>query len=184
LGLLTVADADVLTMEVVESLVDWDKAAEMDRLDVTPRRESAKLRRPENVLPSYEWRWDRDCLGDVWALVEIGIDEVTPAEQEWEHALRYETTQQYITWYKQGYLPPPISVVRHKQGHLVSLNRRRWLAAREAGVSKLLAWYSPTRDGSPQWQRRLCRQHLGAGELICTRYAEGLSCVGCEHFRA
>ena len=77
-------------------------------------------------------------------------------------ALTLATTRQYIEWFKQGHKPPPISVVRHvRGGHLVSCNRRRWLAAREAGVETLKCWYSPTHNRRAKWELKLC---LGKGD--------------------
>ena len=55
--------------------------------------------------------------------------------------INYPTTQQYINWYKDGIEPEPISVVYNQPTQtLTSLNRRRLVAARAAGVEKIPAW--------------------------------------------
>ncbi len=51
------------------------------------------------------------------------------------------TTQKYIEWYKQGKMPPPIGIVKGwDSGDLISTNRRRIIAAIEAGVDKIPAY--------------------------------------------
>jgi len=61
----------------------------------------------------------------------------------YEQVVAMPTTQQYIEWYKQGNEPPPISVVvkqtEAEKGQLYSTDRRRVIAAIEAGVSKIPA---------------------------------------------
>jgi hypothetical protein len=49
------------------------------------------------------------------------------------------STQKYIQWYKEGKLPPPIDVVITDSGDMRSVNRRRVVAAVEAGVTKIPA---------------------------------------------
>lgn len=52
-----------------------------------------------------------------------------------------DSTQKYIQWFKQGYEPMPITVVIHQDSKKMnSINRRRILAARAAGVTKIPAW--------------------------------------------
>ena len=66
------------------------------------------------------------------------------------------TTQKYIEWYKQGKMPPPVGIVKGwNDGKNVSTNRRRIIAAIEAGVEKIPAYIeigrksklSPTEGG-------------------------------------
>lgn len=61
----------------------------------------------------------------------------------YEQVVAMPTTQQYIEWYKQGKESPPIDVVvkqnESEKGQLYSTNRRRVVAAIEAGVSKIPA---------------------------------------------
>ena len=174
---LTIAQADTLTQDWIEAHVDLQRARE--NYDRYPFQvESQKLNRP-TYTPTYEWAMDPD--GEIYALVEVGVDQVKPGEGEWEIALQYETTQQYIRWFREGHLPPPIFVVRNAHdGHLCSINRRRWLAARAAGVKTLMAFYSPTLpSGRVAWELRPCtwnRQH------VCREYAQGRDCTTCEYY--
>jgi hypothetical protein len=61
----------------------------------------------------------------------------------YEQVVAMPTTQQYIEWYKQGKESPPIDVVvkqnESEKGQLYSTNRRRVVAAIEAGVSRIPA---------------------------------------------
>jgi len=100
--MLTVEQADQITQEWVEANVDLERARECYR-GYPCRRENQKLNRLD-YAPEYEWMIDR--LGDVSVLVEIGVDEVVPSEGDWKVALQYETTRQYIEWFRQGPNPP------------------------------------------------------------------------------
>jgi hypothetical protein len=180
----TIKEANSFSMEDVLSMIDWQKAkvqqAQTEK-HIT-RRERDKMERPSTPTePLYAFRWEQQ-LGDVFILVRVPIDQCQPGEQEWNRALRLKTTQQYIKWFQKGHRPPPITIVEHRSGKLVSLNRRRWLAAREAGIETLLAWYSPTnkKTGVAKWRRKLC--FMRKEELDCTRYLNGSSCVGCSHY--
>ena len=104
------------------------------------------------IPPLGTWRYDA-VLGEWEVLVEIPADEVVPAEQDWDFARKHWTTRNYVKWVHQGYQAPPINVVRHAKGNLVSTNRRRVLAAWEVGLPTILAWYSETDDnGKALWR--------------------------------
>lgn len=179
--MITIEQADNLTWEGFFETVDWEKAHQA-YLAHPNRAESKKLQLLENTIPEYDVMYDK-VLGDVWVLVVVSVDEVQPSDGDWERALQYETTQQYIEWFKEGKQPPPIKVVRHVDGRLISCNRRRWLAAREAGVERLLAWYIHTNsNGRPKFERKICSRNGNNEEIVCNRYKQGLSCVGCEYF--
>ncbi|MBD3251080.1 hypothetical protein GF380_01235 [Candidatus Uhrbacteria bacterium] len=103
--------------------------------------------------PSYGWRCDT-ITGHIEAFVWSHVEQIEPIEQDWDFALRHWTTQRYIAWLRQGHLPPPITVIQHVSGTLYSLNRRRWLAAREVGLAWLPTWFSPTnKGGTARWYR-------------------------------
>jgi hypothetical protein len=57
-----------------------------------------------------------------------------------EHVVNMPTTQRYIEWAKAGHEAPPITLVRHTGGNLNSINRRRLIAAQEAGVERIPVW--------------------------------------------
>jgi hypothetical protein len=62
----------------------------------------------------------------------------------------------YQAWAKEGRQPPPIEVVRNADtGSLISMNRRRTLAARDAG-RKLMGWFTETdrKTGRTAWKHR------------------------------
>lgn len=113
-----------------------------------------RLERHEFEMPPLgTWRLDWiGKYGEFSVLVEIPVDTMQPSEGDWEHALRLRSTQQYIEWQRQGYAPPPPEVITKRGGELRIMNRRRWLAAREAGVETLVCWYSPSDDFLPKWR--------------------------------
>ena len=61
-------------------------------------------------------------------------------ELDYDAIVRMPTTRRYIRQYQQGEMAPPARVVRLKDGTLSSLNRRRIVAAREAGIEEVPAW--------------------------------------------
>lgn len=61
--------------------------------------------------------------------------------QSVEAVLSMESTKQYIEWYKQCFLPYPVCCIYSKvENKLMSINRRRILAARAANITKILAF--------------------------------------------
>ena len=58
----------------------------------------------------------------------------------YEQVVNMPTTQKYIEWYKQGNLPMPITVVKNDYEGNKSTNRRRVIAAIEAGVDQIPAF--------------------------------------------
>ncbi len=61
---------------------------------------------------------------------------------EWftyQDIVNQRTTQQYIKFYLDGYMPPPIIVIIDDNGNLKSINRRRVVAAIEAGIKLIPA---------------------------------------------
>ena len=71
-----------------------------------------------------------------------------------------------------GYRPPPPWVIQDVRGQLVSLNRRRWLAAREAGVETLRCFYT-----DDDWRLKPCYAGLVP---VCEVYRQGGDCCSCE----
>ena len=102
--------------------------------------------------------WRHDGVLDEWeVLIEVPADEVKPAEQDWDFARRHWTTRNYVKWAMEGRQAPPVNVVRHVNGNLVSTNRRRVLAAWEAELPTVLAWFSETGDnGRALWRGASC----------------------------
>lgn len=168
---LSVKGCDMLDQAWVDTNVDFDRASEM--YTQYPRKRWNEL---VDWFPSYEWCYDT-TMGDIWALCEIAVEDMRPGELDWKVASQYESTRQYVEWFQQGHIPPPLFVVRHVDGDLISLNRRRWLAAREAGVATLPCWYSPTTErGRQAWERKLCTWDRS---IICIHRREGGDCTDC-----
>lgn len=94
-------------------------------------------------LPPYG-TWSLNEFGEMAVLVDMPIKVFIPSEGEWGNALNYASTIQYIEWFRAGHMPPPLAAVRNVNGSIFSLNRRRWLAAREAGWASLPVWFSET----------------------------------------
>jgi len=131
--------ADGLSREWVEQNVDLRSARFTDE---DPQWNP----RPNRHDKPAEWygiegMWRMSWQGECGVLLRVPVLCAEPAENEWQYAINYPETRQYIEWFKQGIMPPPVCLMRHVDGHLLYNNRRRWLAARAAGVGSWLAWY-------------------------------------------
>jgi hypothetical protein len=78
--------------------------------------------------------------GTVWISIMVDPESIgyTESWKREEDVLSMESTRKYIEWYQKGYLPMPIFVV-NKFGELMSINRRRLIAARAAGIDQIPA---------------------------------------------
>ncbi len=95
------------------------------------------------IPPVGTWRMDR-ATGALEQLRLVNVNEITPMEPEGE-VMDREDYKQYVEWAKQGIQPPPITVVKGiESGNWLSVNRRRLMAAKEAGQETILAWASDT----------------------------------------
>lgn len=131
---------------------------------------------PHGNPPPGTWRMD-PTFGDFDILVDIPTVEVCEGEPE-DYIKHHRTYQAYLEWARQGLEAPAVMVVRHIKGHLVcSSGRRRRLAAIEAGLPTLRAWFSETNQhGGPLWHsdelsevyrsRRKQIEALGRPDLI------------------
>jgi lysozyme family protein len=69
------------------------------------------------------------------------LDTLNMEGRSYQDVVNMPTTQKYIEWYKQGETPPPIGIVKGwDSGKNISTNRRRIIAAIEAGVDKIPAY--------------------------------------------
>jgi hypothetical protein len=85
--------------------------------------------------------WGLSPWGSWWIHVPIPVEELHCRELEKD--VRYSASvRRYARWMSEGHRPPPIIVMRHREGYLVSHNRRRVIAAQEAGVDLIPAWFS------------------------------------------
>jgi hypothetical protein len=155
-NLTTVPAVQHLTVEDVQELAGW-------KVPIEVFNKTWNLGPPNSLepwdgtgaVPLGTWRFDEWCR-TYEVLVEVDVSDLTIAEPE--DGCKYrDDYRKYVEWAKEGREPPPIEVVRHVDGHLVSLNRRRTLAAREAGVKTLKAWYSET---APSGRARWCDSSL------------------------
>lgn len=138
-NIMTVEQADCVTLAWLLDNVDVEEA--LARWEYSPSSNVIRFRF-EFEMPALG-TWRLDPLNDEFSvLVDIPIVEFRPSENEWDKVLKFDSTRQYIIWQRQGYAPPPLEVVKTATGKLISLNRRRWLAARAAGVKSLYCWYS------------------------------------------
>lgn len=69
--------------------------------------------------------------------------DVLTAEAEDGIKTRNPSYPLYVEWAKKGSEPPPINISINGDGTIVSSNRRRVLAAQDAGVESIKGWYSP-----------------------------------------
>lgn len=146
----TAEQADQIEIAWILANVNLEQAR--SNYEPMPRSNSQVRHKFEMPVPG---TWRVNDWNEVEVLIEIPVADFKPSEQEWDLALRYSETRLYIQWQRAGHAPPPLSVVRGDQGNLITQNRRRWLAAREAGVKTLCCWYSPThpqRCASAKWR--------------------------------
>lgn len=150
----TPQQANQIDMAWIMANVNLDEARRNDAGAPKPRPN--RQERCEFVMPPLG-TWRLDPFDEFWVLVEIPVDGMHPSEGEWNYALCWPETRLYVQWQREGHEPPPLEVVVNQQGELISCNRRRWLAAREAGIETLKCWYSPTHTEhftSPKWALR------------------------------
>ena len=101
------------------------------------------------IPPVGTWRCDPEW-GQFDILIEIPVEELHQSEPDAAHWYGFT---QYVEWARAGIIPPPPRVVRHIKGHLITLDNRRVLAAKEVGTETLLCWLSETApDGHPLWE--------------------------------
>lgn len=147
---MQVKDADQIDITWILNNVDWSEAREIYQ----PHPPSSSKTRHKFIMPPLG-TFRLDPWGEISVLVEIPVEDFTSSEGDWDYALRLPETLLYIQWQKEGLEPPPLSVVKTDKGNLVTQNRRRWLAARKAGIETLKCWYSPTHPehcASPKWR--------------------------------
>ena len=118
-----------------KSLPTWETITRMNNVIDTPYdqkiKEGALFRDPNGYDPYiYETRYVNP---------KDYIDKVHLEGETYDKVVSMPTTQKYIEWYKQGYEPPPMSLVVHYKNGLSPTERRRWVAAIEAGVKKVPA---------------------------------------------
>lgn len=131
----------IMIPDILEA-VDVDKAKQTwEATKMVAKRNSMKRWNGE-YLPIGTWRCD-PSTGEFEVLYPIPVCDMVNGEHE-NGCKSRDDYKQYLAWAQEGYRPPPITVVRHVRGHLVSCNRRRYLAAKEAGVTHILSWFSET----------------------------------------
>lgn len=97
---------------------------------------------------------------------------IVTSEAEDGIKLRSPSYPKYVEWAKQGIEPPPISVGESSRGNgvIVSSNRRRVLAAQDAGVTSIKAWYSPINKetGNPLKYGDVLKAAKGGQQAVTT----------------
>ena len=122
------------------------------------------------IPPVGTWRMD-PVLGYLEQLQRVPVDELTFTESTEDRGIR-RSVEKYVGYYEAGLQPPPAEVVWNVPTQkLVTLNRRRVLAAKEAGVQSILAWV-----GGDTFENMLARQarrnpspiSTGVDEMLAT----------------
>lgn len=121
--------------EFVKSIYDIEKTRRKPNEVVTPQGSDF-----------VEGRIVKDPYGDNYLYVQKMIDpnvfkdNLKLEGMTYQQVVNMPTTQKYIEWYKSGRVPPPIDVVFNQPtGKLYSTDRRRVVAALEAGVKSIPA---------------------------------------------
>ena len=137
--------------------IEPEAVAEIDRLAPQVFQDRDRYLAPSNTdvptddfprlpLGSVKIAYHNDDPGDAYIdiLRRFDPNEITHSESEDGIKERDPSYQRYVQWFKEGREAPPISVFDNRNYPLpVSANRRRVLAAREAGVKSILGWYGP-----------------------------------------
>ena len=131
--------ADGISMEWIEQNVDLRAALTVEE-DPQYHPPSTYSRSPAQWAGE-AGMWRMDWQGQCAVLLRVPVLCAEPGEKGWDHVINTTETQQYIAWMRQGIMPPPVGLMRNDASRLTYLNRRRWLAARAAGVESWLAWY-------------------------------------------
>jgi hypothetical protein len=105
--------------------------------------------------------------GVVQQLVEVDPKELAISEEEGP-GRAHSSFPAYVQWAKEGKLPPPVNVVWNQPTkRWMSTNRRRVLAARDAGLQKILAWRDATNDdGTPVKHSDAVRNAIAEGKTV------------------
>lgn len=140
-----------ITLEQILATVDIEQAIKTYQETFAVAPTSSLTPWPHGNPAPGTWRMD-PTFGDFDILVDIPTSEVQEGEFE-DGIKRHPTYQAYLEWARQGLEAPAVMVVRHIKGYLVcSSGRRRRLAAIEAGLPTLRAWFSETnKHGGPLW---------------------------------
>ncbi len=131
-----------VTIEHIMAAVDLQSACRVHEETYGQGRPNSLSPWTGDVPPVGTWRLDA-TMSEFEVLVELPLDQVEPGEPE-DGIKGWAGYPLYVQWAREGRQPPPITVVRHVKCHLVSINRRRVLAARDAGRRTILAWFSET----------------------------------------
>jgi len=150
---MRIRDVEHVTLGEIRARVDVPAAIarnrEAEAADAAPRDRPWDGANPDPGT----WRLE-PVMGEFAVLVLVSPFEVEPSEPEDDIRLRCPHYPRYVEWYRAGFVPPAIRTVRHAlRGRVVSLDRRRVLAARAAGVASIPAWHSEARpDDLFPWQ--------------------------------
>jgi hypothetical protein len=151
------------------ALIDIDRARQVYRDWQHPARVNSLTPWEGEIPPLSTWKVDA-FMGQFEVLAEIPLNEVEPGEPE-GMIKTWRGYPLYVQWAKEGRQAPPITVVRHVNGHLVSCNRRRVLAAKDAGCETIVAWFSETgKSGGNAWC--LPRDHYALMPLGATIWTD------------
>lgn len=136
----------VSTVNNADHVTVADLRAQLDATAAIALHEATNA--PQNGTEPFQWAppdvgtWSLNPdMGEAAVFLYVPVTAFEPLEQDWDHALRLPSTRRYIDWFRAGHEPPPVFLLRNDRGHLRSCNRRRWLAARAAGIERLPVWY-------------------------------------------
>lgn len=121
-----------------QELKDRDEALDVPTSSLTPIKATELPFGSINIVRFGPERSDQY----VYILKSVPVDDVVPSEAE-EDIRSHESFNRYLRYLREGIEAPPISIAQNRLGNLISLNRRRLLTAKEAGIKTVRAWVSP-----------------------------------------
>lgn len=128
--------ADSPSKQWARSLPDADTIDQMP--NVTDKPYSGKF--VEGELSADRWGDDPYVYQSKYVNPADFKNNLKLEDKTYDQVVQMPTTQQYIKWYKEGFEPPPITVVVNQTtGKPFASDRRRVVAALEAGVSRIPA---------------------------------------------
>jgi len=172
-------------VEEIEAEAAADKAATRPPEQMAPsefaedqEEDYSKGRKDFTPPPVGTWRIDKKT-GEIEQLQSFNIDDIKFSEPVDAPSIQ-PSVEEYTKWWEQGFRPHPPTIIRRQDGTIATLNRRRVLAAKRAGETSILGWFSDLQRGkgfSGTTHESVVREAIEDGRPVS---AEALSALDIE----